>query len=78
MIKSWRIGDHRKESGLSFKRFSDCKIGYSFADNEHAAKWQFATQLYAVYGLSPEELRYLVLKNNKQNFGLLIRNWIQR
>ena len=34
-------------------------------DNEHAAKWQFATQLCAVYGLRPEELRYLVLKNNK-------------
>ena len=37
----------------------------SFADNEHAAKCQFAPQLCAVYGLRPEELRYLALKNNK-------------
>ena len=47
---------------------TDSQIGRlvdSFADNEHAAKWQFATQLCAVYGLRPEELRYLVLKNNK-------------
>jgi len=27
----------------------------SAADNEHAEKWQFATQLCAVYGLRPEE-----------------------
>ena len=47
---------------------TDSQIGRlvdAFADNEHAAKWQFATQLCAVYGLRPEQLRYLVLKNNK-------------
>tara|TARA_A100001011_G_scaffold392107_1_gene478941 strand:- start:37 stop:456 length:420 start_codon:yes stop_codon:yes gene_type:complete len=50
---------------------TDSQIGRlvdSFADNEHAAKWQFTTQLCAVYGLRPEELRYLVLKNNKTEF----------
>jgi len=47
---------------------TDSQIGRlvdSFSDNEQATKWQFATQLCAVYGLRPEELRYLVMKNNK-------------
>ena len=43
------------------------EIGYAFSDqqilalidNEPDVKWQFAYQLLAVYGLRPEELRYL-------------------
>ena len=32
-------------------------------DNEQAQKWKFAVQLCAVFGLRPEELRHLVVRN---------------
>ena len=32
-------------------------------DNEQAQKWKFAVQLCAVFGLRPEELRHLVIRN---------------
>ena len=37
----------------------------NFRDNDQAQRWKFAVQLCAVYGLRPEELNYLVLRNNK-------------
>ena len=49
---------------------TDSQIGRivdAFGDSEEAQKWKFATQLCAVYGLRPEELRYLKLRNNKQD-----------
>jgi len=47
---------------------TDSQIGRlvdNFRDNDQAQRWKFAVQLCAVYGLRPEELNHLVLRNNK-------------
>ena len=48
---------------------TDSQIGRlvdSFGDSPEAKRWQFAVILCATYGLRPEELRYLTLRNNKE------------
>ena len=47
----------RKEKQIGYA-FSDSQI-LSIIENEQDEKWRFAYQLLAVYGLRPEELRYL-------------------
>ncbi len=51
------VPEIRKQKEIGYA-FSDQQI-LALIDNEPDVKWQFAYQLLAVYGLRPEELRYL-------------------
>ncbi len=47
---------------------TDAQIGRlvdNFGEHDQAQRWRFAVQLCSVYGLRPEELNHLVLRNNK-------------
>tara|TARA_B100000212_G_C27331227_1_gene514726 strand:+ start:83 stop:1312 length:1230 start_codon:yes stop_codon:yes gene_type:complete len=54
------------------------KVGYPLSDSqilllleeEKDEKWRFAFQLMSVYGLRPEELRYLVVKEGVKDYEL--------
>ena len=48
---------------------TDAQIGRlvdNFGENDQAQRWKFAAQLCAVYGLRPEEINHLVLRNSKK------------
>ena len=51
------VPEIRKQKEIGYA-FSDQQI-LAIIDNEPDVKWQFAYQLLAVYGLRPEELKYL-------------------
>ena len=64
----------RKEKQIGYA-FSDSQI-LSIIENEPDEKWRFAYQLLAVYGLRPEELRYLRIIdgiNEKELYCLIER-----
>ena len=54
-----------KRIGYPLTDFQINRLVEAFPDNEQAQKWKFAVQLCAVFGLRPEELNHLVLRNSK-------------
>ena len=65
--------DNNEEKNIAKKKdigypLTDAQIGRlvdNFIDQPQAQRWKFAAQLCSVYGLRPEELNHLVLRNNK-------------
>ena len=65
--------DKNEEKNISKNKrigypLTDSQIGRlvdNFTETPQAQKWKFAVQLCSVYGLRPEELNHLVLRNNK-------------
>jgi len=51
-----------KRDGYPLRDAQILRLIDGFPCNESGARWRFAVQLMATYGLRPEELRYLVFK----------------
>ena len=58
ILKNKRIGYPLTDSQIG-------RLVDNFTETPQAQKWKFAVQLCSVYGLRPEELNHLVLRNNK-------------
>ena len=66
------IGDNKR---IGYP-LTDAQIGRlvdGFGEHDQAQRWKFAVQICAVYGLRPEELNHLVLRNNKSELWCTYR-----